>query len=342
MDLLLRHGSNVALFAYVLLSQLGTPLPSAPLMLAAGALAATHRLSLAPILASVVLAGLCADSFWYGVGRAGNASVVRLLCRISLEPTACARMADGAIRRHGPRFLLVSKFVPGLGLMVPPVVGRAQVRLARFLAYDAAGIIVWSATYVGVGRAMGVAIERAAPLAALIGPLVGALVLAGVLLAVGALLVRRRRYGEAAPRIGALELKQRIERGESPWIVDLRDPELARDGRLSLPGAIRLSPAEVVARHPSIPPNRDVVLFCDCPADASSVEVAKTLRTLGVDRALALEGGFDRWKEAGYPLVPSADLPGGEMVQLGTGSTRSAPAPGGSPRNSTQARLMHG
>src|SRR5215813_86698 len=49
MDMVLRYG-YVALFAYVLVSQLGTLLPSAPLMLAAGALVATKRLALAPTM----------------------------------------------------------------------------------------------------------------------------------------------------------------------------------------------------------------------------------------------------------------------------------------------------
>jgi membrane protein DedA with SNARE-associated domain/rhodanese-related sulfurtransferase len=307
MDLLLRNG-YIALFAYVLVAQLGAPLPCAPLLLAAGTLVAEKRLALAPTLMAVVLAGLLADSIWYELGRVRGGTVVGVLCRISLEPAACARMADGAIRRHGPRFLLIAKFLPGLGLMVPPIVGRAQVPFARFIANDAAGVVLWGATYIGLGGFAGEAIGQLAPRAGLVVPLGGALLLIGMLGAVGALLVRRRRYGRAAPRIDAWELNRRIERGESPCIIDLRDPDQAIDGRVSLPGAIRLSPAEVVARRPSIPANRDIVLLCDCPADASSVDVAARLRDLGFDRALALEGGLNGWKRAGYPLVPSTNI----------------------------------
>jgi len=219
MDMVLRYG-YVALFAYVLVSQLGTPLPSAPLMLAAGALVATKRLALAPTMMAIVLAGLCADSVWYGLGRTRGGSVVRILCRISLEATACARRADGAIRRHGPRFLLVAKYLPGLRLMVPPVVGHAQVGFARFIAYDAAGIALWGATYIGLGRFVSAAVGELALRAALAAPLGGMLMLIGMLVAVGALLVRRRRYGRAALRIEASELKRRIERGEAPCIIE--------------------------------------------------------------------------------------------------------------------------
>jgi membrane protein DedA with SNARE-associated domain/rhodanese-related sulfurtransferase len=303
-DLVLRYG-YLALFSYLLLAQLG-PFPSTPLMLAAGALGTTHRLSFAPTVAAVLAASLCADSLWYSLGRARGAWVVRLLCRISLEPQACARMADGAIRRHGPRFLLIAKFLPGVGLMVPPVVGQAQVPYGRFLGFDAAGASLWAVTYVGLGRFLGEAMGRSAQLPHLTARLGVVLVGAGVLVAVLARLVRRRRYRRThaqVARIGAAELRRRIDDGETPCLVDLRDPAQGGDARLSLPGAIRLRPADVLAHTASFPGNRDVVLFCDCPADAGSIDMAAKLRKLGVERALALEGGLRGWTRAGYPLV---------------------------------------
>ena len=50
--LLVEHGHAV-LFGYVLASQLGAPLPSPPLLVAAGALAATGRLGMGQALAHV-------------------------------------------------------------------------------------------------------------------------------------------------------------------------------------------------------------------------------------------------------------------------------------------------
>jgi membrane protein DedA with SNARE-associated domain len=189
LDLVGRYG-YLALFSYLLLAQLG-PFPSTPLLLAAGALGATHRLSFVPTVAAVVAASLCADSLGYSLGRARGARVVHLLCRISLEPQACVGMADRAIRRHGPRFLLIAKFLPGVGLMVPPVIGQARVPYGRFLGFDAVGASLWAVTYVGLGRLLGGAIGRSAKLPHLTARLVVAILGAGVLVAVLARLVRR-------------------------------------------------------------------------------------------------------------------------------------------------------
>jgi len=196
-DLVLRHG-YLALFGYVMLSQLGIPLPSTPLMLAAGALASAQHLSLGWIFVAVVSSALCADSLWYWLGRARGARVVRLLCRISLEPRACATMADGAIRRNGPRVLLGSKFLPGLGLLMPPFIGQARVPYLRFLVFDAAGTSLWALVYVGLGRALGGAIGRSGGLPGLVGGLGGALLVSGLVVALIAGIVRRYRYGRAS------------------------------------------------------------------------------------------------------------------------------------------------
>ena len=57
------------LFGWVLANQGGVPLPVVPVLLAAGALAATGRVSIVETVAVAVGASLCADLGWYGVGR---------------------------------------------------------------------------------------------------------------------------------------------------------------------------------------------------------------------------------------------------------------------------------
>src|SRR5579859_8119132 len=108
-------------------------MPSGPLIIAAGALSATGRMGFGPTLAVVVAACLCADTFWYQLGRQRGGSVVRVLCRISLEPEACVRRTKNALGRYGAPFLLVAKFVPGVGLMAAPVAGQANMPYRLFL-----------------------------------------------------------------------------------------------------------------------------------------------------------------------------------------------------------------
>jgi rhodanese-related sulfurtransferase len=94
-----------------------------------------------------------------------------------------------------------------------------------------------------------------------------------------------------------------MDLGEAFYVVDLRHPVVIDAEGSSLPGAVRLTPDQVIARKELIPRDREIVLFCDCPGEASAALVATALQSSGFPRARPLEGGLDGWKQAGYPLA---------------------------------------
>jgi len=53
-----------------------------------------------------------------------------------------------------------------------------------------------------------------------------------------------------------------------------------------------------------IPRDRDIVLYCTCPSEATAAKVAMALQKLGIDRVRPLRGGYDEWKRLGFPLSP--------------------------------------
>ena len=65
----------------------------------------------------------------------------------------------------------------------------------------------------------------------------------------------------------------------------------------------RFSPDALADRNHEIPRDRDVVLYCTCPSEATAAKTAMTLHKLGIDRVRPLRGGFDEWKRLGFPLV---------------------------------------
>src|SRR5260370_24131095 len=91
---LYRHGYSVV-FVWVFAEQLGVPVPSVPLLLAAGALSGSGRMNL---LAALLLAGsaaLLSDSLWFQLGRRKGLEILQFLFRISLEPDSCVRRTAG-------------------------------------------------------------------------------------------------------------------------------------------------------------------------------------------------------------------------------------------------------
>src|SRR5713101_4118555 len=97
-DFLLHHG-YVVLLGWVFAEQLGVPIPTIPLLLAAGALAGTGRMNFSISLLLCLLATLTADNIWYQLGRRKGIKVLQLLCKISLEPDSCVRRTEGVFAK---------------------------------------------------------------------------------------------------------------------------------------------------------------------------------------------------------------------------------------------------
>src|ERR1700683_3514755 len=155
-----RHGYAL-LFLWVLAEQGALPIPSAPLLVAAGALVRTGRLNGAAAIACCLAGSLVADSVWFYFGRRRGKRVLRFLCRLSLSPDSCVHQTEHAFLKYGLNTLLVAKFVPGLNAVAAPLAGDSGVGVARFLALDSLGIALWSSTYLTVGYLFSGQIEDA-------------------------------------------------------------------------------------------------------------------------------------------------------------------------------------
>jgi len=103
-------------------------------------------------------------------------------------------------------------------------------------------------------------------------------------------------------RISVDELYRLMKEGARPVVVDVR----SRTGRSieprRIPGAL-LVPLEAVDRHAKdLPLDRDIILYCTCPNEASAASAAKQLMKHGFTRVRPLYGGLDAWIAAGYAV----------------------------------------
>jgi membrane protein DedA with SNARE-associated domain len=246
----------------VLAEQGALPVPSVPLLVAVGALVRLGRLHAAAAVACCVAGALIADSVWFQLGRRRGKRVLRFLCRLSLEPDSCVRQTENAFLKYGPKTLLVAKFIPGLNAVAAPLAGDSGIGVLRFLALDALGVVVWSASYMGVGYLFGDQLERVLGYAERLGS--GLVILVASLFAAWILwkYLQRRRFLQRldVARISPEELRGRIDAGEDLFIVDLRSR--LEDDSISVPGAIRLAAEDLSVNSSGIPRDREIILFC--------------------------------------------------------------------------------
>jgi membrane protein DedA with SNARE-associated domain/rhodanese-related sulfurtransferase len=291
-----------ALFGCVLAEQLGVPLPAAPVLLAAGALAGLGKLNLALALLLAVLASLIGDTVWYYLGRTRGTAVLRLICKISLEPDACVRKTSATYSKHRTRWLLFAKFIPGVSTIAPPMAGIYRVSLLRFIAMDGGGACLWAGVYLLIGWCFRGQVDSIASHTDQLGKWMG-LALAGVsaIYVLFKLIERKRVYRSLrVARIAPLELKQRMESGEVITIVDLRNTSESREGRI--PGSLTLTDKELDEFVPAFP-EAEMILYCSCPNEISSAAAATMrLKRRGIKSIRPLQGGFPLWAQLGFPV----------------------------------------
>ncbi len=301
--ILLTYG-YLLLFAWVLVEQFGIPLPATPVLVAAGALSAEGQISFWVALLVGLVASLVADSAWFLMGRRYGHHVLRLLCKLSMEPTICVRRTQDSFSRRREVTLMIAKFVPGLATLAPPVAGENGMSFGRFLFFDGIGAALWLCAIMLVGRLFGDLLKRDPSLLNWVGRFSGALLLLAILgFFLGRVLRRRRVLRQlVASRLEPEELKKQLDAGVHVYIVDLRHPLELLPDPFMLPGAVHFSPDALTARQNEIPRDRDVVLYCTCPSEATAAKTAMTLQKFGIDRVRPLRGGFDEWKRLGYPM----------------------------------------
>jgi membrane protein DedA with SNARE-associated domain/rhodanese-related sulfurtransferase len=301
--ILLTYG-YLLLFVWVLIEQFGIPLPATPVLLAAGGLSAEHQVNFGAALLAGFVACLIADTSWFVIGRRYGHHVLRILCKLSMEPTICVRRTQDSFGRRRSVMLMFAKFVPGLATLAAPVAGENGMSLPSFLLFDGIGAMLWLVALLSSGRAFGDALKRDPSMLNWAGRFSGGLLFLGV---AGWFLVRvyRRRVllsQLVRSRLEPEALKAQLDAGEQVFIVDLRHPLELLAEPFTLPRATHFTPDGLAARHQEIPRDRDVVLFCTCPSEATAAKTAMTLHKLGIERVRPLRGGYDEWKRLGFPL----------------------------------------
>jgi membrane protein DedA with SNARE-associated domain len=260
---ILQYG-YLLVFVWVMGEQAGLPVPVAPLLLACGALAGQRQMSLFLTILVAALGSIVSDSVWYYIGKRRGLTVLRLLCKISLEPDTCVRQTEAKFAKFGLRTLLFSKFVPGLNTAAAPLSAAVGTPYSRFAPFAFAGAALWAGAFTCAGFFFSSQINRITENLQRLGSWTLLLFIGAFIAYIGYRYYDRVRFLNQVKgdRITPEELKVKLDLGESVMIIDLRHPlDLLPDPR-TLPHALRISPEDLEIRHGEISRDRGIVLFC--------------------------------------------------------------------------------
>ena len=317
-------GGMIAHHAYLVtavltwLASLGLPMPISVTLLAAGAAAHGGHLQLRYLLPLVWVSAILGDTLLYLGGRYTGWWLLARLCRLTTNPEQCIFRSADYFYRRGPKTLLFSRFVPGLGAMAAPLAGSLNMRLGRFLRLDAAGAVIYTSTWVLTGFLFSRYITWIERWMARAGHVVLMCVLVLILAYVcswATFTIRARRFRDIE-RIPASTLHERLQQEDPDRLVviaDVRSHGYYDPGMQRIKNSIRVEPhrlkEELVALREFMAPECEIYLYCSCVREATSVRIAYLLNQENCQTRV-IDGGLRAWIKAGgaLELVPAEEM----------------------------------
>jgi len=142
-------------FAYLLLGLLvggesaGIPLPGETALITGAVLASQHKLSLPIVIGVAALAAIVGDNIGFYLGRHGARRLLSRPGRFEERRQAFLRRGEAFFQRHGGKTVFFGRWLPFLRVTAAWLAGAHHMSWPRFLAWNAAGGILWAIT-VGV------------------------------------------------------------------------------------------------------------------------------------------------------------------------------------------------
>ncbi len=292
-------------FAGVLLDQGGLPLPSFSLVVVAAGVATEAGAPVWPIFAVAVLATIVADLIWFAGGRRFGAAMLRMICRVSLSPDSCVGTTRRIYMRWGAPSLIFAKYVPGLAAVATTLAGETGSRLLASRSTMASVRRSGPAAAVALGVIFHEAIDAVLDELEVLGNSALMLLAVAVLVFVAVKWWQRWRFRMRIrmARISVAQLAELLQTKVKVAILDARTAD-RRERTGWIPGSVWVSDVEQL----QLGVYEEVVVYCDCPNDATAALVAKRLHAKGVAHVRPLAGGLDAWLSHGG-LIERGPLP---------------------------------
>ncbi|AKF09950.1 DedA family protein [Sandaracinus amylolyticus] len=160
-----------------------------------GAALAHHGMLDARAVAITAFAGSFAgDQAWYWLGRRSGARLIASRPRWADR----ASRAQARMRRCGDAYVVAFRFLYGLRVVSPVLLGAAEFPARRFVPLNAIGAALWSVAITALGWSLGSAIQALLGRLARIEELIAVAAVVALVIAVATRIVRRRRAASPA------------------------------------------------------------------------------------------------------------------------------------------------
>jgi membrane protein DedA with SNARE-associated domain len=192
-DLIATHGYWVVAAA-IMLESMGVPLPGETMLVTAAIFAGTsHQLNIVLVIAAAAAGAIVGDNLGFAIGKRFGIMLLREYGHLVRITPQRIRLGQFLFARHGGKVVFFGRFVAVLRALAALLAGMNGMDWWRFLAFNAAGGMVWATAYGTAAYLFGEEVERLRGPVAVIG-----FILAGVAVIAGTWIVRRHEEALSA------------------------------------------------------------------------------------------------------------------------------------------------
>jgi rhodanese-related sulfurtransferase len=209
--------------------------------------------------------------------------------------------------------LVLAKFVPGINSIASPLAGSMNMRFGQFFALDVAGALLYALVWCGAGFLFSDFLAHLTN-----GYRAGSRILLWLAASAAVLyfgyhiwMLLRSAALAYVPRVSASEVARRLysDLHRDMAVFDVRSHGYYSSKASRIRSSVRLDPNTLLEHIETLPKDKEIILYCTCHGEATSIRVARILQQHGF-RSSVIRGGLRAWRKGGFPLetVPADDV----------------------------------
>src|SRR5213079_29090 len=118
---------------------------------------------------------------------------------------------------------------------------------------------------------------------------------------------------QLVPEVSPEQLKARLDKGEHPVVLDVREKEEFRQGYV--PGALSLPRGFLEMRVEETVPDKAAPIVAYCSGGTRSLLAGRILKELGYTNVASMRGGFTAWKNQGLPVAADRQFTAEQQIR---------------------------
>lgn len=159
-QLFISHYGYFGIFAVLLLEVVGIPFPAETTLTLSGIEWTNGVFSLVPLLLVAALGNIIGSSIAFVIGRyLGRPVIVRYGKYVGITDERLNK-ANDTFAKYRTSVVIFSKFIAGIRVLVPYLAGMNRMSFPLFTLYNAISALAWSATFIVLGKYIGIVWTR--------------------------------------------------------------------------------------------------------------------------------------------------------------------------------------